>query len=53
MTPILCAAERYFHPAVTTPHYELYKDATGFSYQVPEGTEIDLFRKVRLAARLP
>ena len=48
----LCAAEKYFHPAVTTTHYELYKDATGFSYQVPEGTEIDLFRKVRLAACL-
>ena len=39
-------AEKYFHPGVLHPSYELYKDErTGVKYCIPDGTEIDTFRK--------
>lgn len=38
-------AEKYFHSACLKVGYELYTDErSGFSYQVPDGLDIDVFR---------
>uniref|UniRef100_A0A383W453 AAA+ ATPase domain-containing protein n=1 Tax=Tetradesmus obliquus TaxID=3088 RepID=A0A383W453_TETOB len=38
-------AEKYFHQGVLQPGMELYRDdRSGFSYRVPDSTEVDAFR---------
>ena len=38
-------AERFFHAGCLKPSFELYTDErSGFSYQVPDGVDIDVFR---------
>ena len=38
-------AEKYFHPGCLKPGFELYTDErAGFSYRVPDGADIDVFR---------
>lgn len=40
-------AEKYFTPACLQTQYQLFKDdKTGFSYTVPDGLEIEVFRNI-------
>ena len=43
-------AAKFFHQGVLAPQYTLYRAEKGpMCYQVPQGVEIEAFRKVRLA----